>query len=608
MTMSDITTLSDHDYVMGRGSTRYRHEGNERFRALVWSHLAEYVSAPKKIKPEIAKRILGEWKTRDPPGRFLELGENDPTQYREVKERARHISTIGQCFQTFRRPDRRSLIDSVRHGPPNVEVGPEAGGEVALQGGPSNPIEARGEPEVGLSQPSLSLRNCFGVKQAKSLAAELKRNTTLMLLRLNCRKIGVEGVEAIANALTTNNTLKVLVMSPLLKRCPGQKSMSQYGSGIGDSGAVALASSLEGNMTLKVLDLRGNSIGDEGVVALARSLKKKSALTELHLNENDISSTGAASLASVFKHGSPLKELHLSFNDIDDGGASALSDALRENTSLRVLKLNGNKIGYRGASAMSRLLQGVTGLTELDLNGNTVGDTGCVEVAKALKANMALKRLDLGCNGIGDKGACALSDALGANSTLTDLHLIWNEIGTVGAIALLREWERNDTFTILRLKGNPSTFGTSTAMNAEQGTEALLEALTAGEVVSPLPSALVQESAFHQMAAQAGANYVTTGEEEDMIVNESAGQHVEKSFEPTSIVTRFHKICSAFKSGVDLNAREIAFREAAIAAGLNRCEHPEMLEIDERELLCRLADEHHIPLNKHEKAFLQMGS
>jgi Leucine Rich repeat len=365
-------------------------------------------------------------------------------------------------------------------------------------------------------------------------------------------------------------------------------------------------------MTLKVLDLRGNSIGDEGVVALARSLKKKSALTELHLNENDISSTGAASLASVFKHGSPLKELHLSFNDIDDGGASALSDALRENTSLRVLKLNGNRIGYRGASAMSRLLQGVTGLTELDLNGNTVGDTGCIEVAKALKANMTLKRLDLGCNAIGDKGACALSDALVANSTLTDLHLVWNEIGTVGAIALLREWERNDTFTILRLKGNPSTFGTSTAMTADspgqQGTEALLEALTAGEVVSPLPSSLVQESAFHQMAAQAGANYVTTGEEDDMIVNESAGQRVEKSFEPTSIVTRFHKMCSASKSGVYLNAREKAFREAAIAAGLDRCEHPEMLEIDERELLCRLADEHHIPLNKHEKAFLQMGS
>src|SRR3990172_1066950 len=88
---------------------------------------------------------------------------------------------------------------------------------------------------------------------------------------------------------------------------------SDYGdallSGSGDAGAIAIASELETNNTLKTLILIRNGVGNAGAIALAKAL--------------EINTT--------------LERLYLSYNHIHDAGFFALARALKTNTTLRTL-------------------------------------------------------------------------------------------------------------------------------------------------------------------------------------------------------------------------------------------------------------------------------
>jgi len=60
---------------------------------------------------------------------------------------------------------------------------------------------------------------------------------------------------------------------------------------IGDEGAKAIGSALQGNTTLTILYLYSNSIGDEGAKAIGFALQGNTTLTYLDLRKNRLSST-----------------------------------------------------------------------------------------------------------------------------------------------------------------------------------------------------------------------------------------------------------------------------------------------------------------------------
>ncbi len=144
---------------------------------------------------------------------------------------------------------------------------------------------------------------------------------------------------------------------------------------IGYSGAIALAAALKSNSTLKILNVGLNQIGDDGLRALVDALKDNRTLTKLYIFGSNgvmdikISDAGAEVLAMMLEVNYTLEILDLGMNEIGYLGTKALANALKKNRSLKELNLNANKI---------------------------MGDAGAETLAVMLKTNHSLRVLNLG--------------------------------------------------------------------------------------------------------------------------------------------------------------------------------------------------------------------
>eukprot|EP00977_Amphora_coffeiformis_P019575 scaffold7349_cov173-Amphora_coffeaeformis.AAC.56 len=67
-----VSSLNEHDVIMGRGNKVGKFAGNLNFRRVCWKHKARYLRACKEEKSKIAFEVLDEIGNLDPPGRFLE--------------------------------------------------------------------------------------------------------------------------------------------------------------------------------------------------------------------------------------------------------------------------------------------------------------------------------------------------------------------------------------------------------------------------------------------------------------------------------------------------------------------------------------------------------
>jgi len=98
------------DVLCGRGGAVNSHEGNVRFRSLVFSLKEEYFSEKtrKLEKANIARRIMGQVHSLDPPGRFLKQDTSTKLWVEITDEKAK--KKVGQAFRDIISPDDRSRI------------------------------------------------------------------------------------------------------------------------------------------------------------------------------------------------------------------------------------------------------------------------------------------------------------------------------------------------------------------------------------------------------------------------------------------------------------------------------------------------------------------
>lgn len=68
---TNITHPGPNDILFGRGGGTTSHSGNIKFRKLVATHKLRYLAATKADKPSVARDVVKEWRSMDPPGRFL---------------------------------------------------------------------------------------------------------------------------------------------------------------------------------------------------------------------------------------------------------------------------------------------------------------------------------------------------------------------------------------------------------------------------------------------------------------------------------------------------------------------------------------------------------
>ena len=228
---------------------------------------------------------------------------------------------------------------------------------------------------------------------------------------------------------------------------------------IGDEGVAALAGALVGNITLQMLSLDLNQIGDDGVVALARSLKVNTTLQVLSLDLNQIGDDGVVALARMFNGYTKLEKLNLVCNKIGDKGVGALARSLEVNTTLQRLNLDNNLIGDEGMAVLARSLEVNTTLQMLNLARNQIGDKGLKVLACSLEINTTLQMLNLARNQIGDVGVTALARSLEGNATLQRLNLFENEIGD-GVAALASLLHDNRILSIYGIEDQEGVNGT----------------------------------------------------------------------------------------------------------------------------------------------------
>jgi hypothetical protein len=129
----------------------------------------------------------------------------------------------------------------------------------------------------------------------------LKDNTSVRVLKLSGNDVCARGASALWELVKTSKSIIAVDLSA--------------NPGIGDDHVKELQEALKVNKTLQVLMLKGTGMGDNGAVGIATSLPK-SGIRKLYLDYNRIGGLGAAKLADAVDSSPQLKELYLANNQI----------------------------------------------------------------------------------------------------------------------------------------------------------------------------------------------------------------------------------------------------------------------------------------------------
>eukprot|EP00656_Telonema_subtile_P040527 TRINITY_DN4559_c0_g1_i1.p1 TRINITY_DN4559_c0_g1~~TRINITY_DN4559_c0_g1_i1.p1 ORF type:complete len:191 (-),score=36.26 TRINITY_DN4559_c0_g1_i1:231-803(-) len=103
-----------------------------------------------------------------------------------------------------------------------------------------------------------------------------------------------------------------------------------WARGINDRGAEAIAAALTENETLQELYLFNNKIGDRGATALAKALEVNTTLKRLDLHNNPCGEVAAAAFIAVLQINSTLESLTLPLAKVPAGMRTELQELTSE--------------------------------------------------------------------------------------------------------------------------------------------------------------------------------------------------------------------------------------------------------------------------------------
>eukprot|EP00742_Colponemidia_sp_Colp-10_P004943 GILJ01005279.1.p1 GENE.GILJ01005279.1~~GILJ01005279.1.p1 ORF type:complete len:1282 (-),score=228.38 GILJ01005279.1:129-3974(-) len=175
-------------------------------------------------------------------------------------------------------------------------------------------------------------------------SSELVYDATAESLTETTRRICVSVLEELAAALSTNRSLRVLILSH---------------NGLGDNCAKALAPCLSRNQWLRKLDLSSNSIGDDGATHLAMGLAQNVELESLDLSANLLTRKGGDAFATIRMNGQCFVRLHNNevFQQDIEASKAALAQAAADRKRMHEVSLAKTGFGVQGHTISGRALK-----------------------------------------------------------------------------------------------------------------------------------------------------------------------------------------------------------------------------------------------------------
>jgi Ran GTPase-activating protein (RanGAP) involved in mRNA processing and transport len=176
--------------------------------------------------------------------------------------------------------------------------------------------------------------NSLGDEGAKCISEIIRRNSTLLVIRISNNWIRDEGAKWISEAIKENSTL--LEIDLLENR-------------IGDDGAKWIFEAIEKNTTLTSISFAKNlMMRKEGIFKIANGIMKNVSLQKIDLSGNEINEKGVKWIAEALKKNFVLLEIDLRRNLISNEGAKWISEAIIQNSILQVIRLGENYIKAEG--------------------------------------------------------------------------------------------------------------------------------------------------------------------------------------------------------------------------------------------------------------------
>uniref|UniRef100_H3C626 Leucine rich repeat containing 34 n=1 Tax=Tetraodon nigroviridis TaxID=99883 RepID=H3C626_TETNG len=276
-------------------------------------------------------------------------------------------------------------------------------------------------------------------KDAFVLSKCLRNSRLVAGLDVSYNHITDEGVKHLADLLrvgkcevSPSRHMRPDVQPPLVLLQGGCLSCLRLsGNKIGDSGAMLLAGTLQGNKSLMELELSACDLGIQSIITFANALKSN------HLRCVDFSQSllsgheeyWVVHVSNMLMANSSLLELHLGMTGMADTGVERLAEGLKQNRSLRYLDLQHNGVSCSGAAHLAEVLKRNPTLDIVDLSFNRIEDAGAVYLSKVLSSpRCRLRALSVRWNNIRTEGLLALAQAVKVNSGLTHINIWGNHL------------------------------------------------------------------------------------------------------------------------------------------------------------------------------------
>jgi hypothetical protein len=245
--------------------------------------------------------------------------------------------------------------------------------------------------------------NCLGDDGARAISSILAANSTLRSLNIHFNSIGPSGLASMFSTSVTSITRLELPHNQL-----------------GDPGAAIVAEILRRCSFLEHLDLQSNQITALGVTDIANALSN-SSLKSLRLDRNAVSDDGATALASSI---AGLTSLKLLGTHICDDGVHAIVSKAQQHSNLTELDLGDNALSHLGVGVICGWLRDNSTLKSFCVSSNQCefGEIYVPPICQALFRNSTLTHLEFSHGGITNEGLWSLATLLEHSSSIRSVQ------------------------------------------------------------------------------------------------------------------------------------------------------------------------------------------